>query len=752
MLVAVVALLAAACSSGDDDGLSNPDPESLLTIPSTVADEQPIVETVVPEEPPELVWAPLYEPGVGGRVTDIAIDPNDPEHLVASGDMLGIAVSFDGGVSWETASGLASGEASTITFDPTDPSRLWVGTMSGPFTSTDGGLTWEERRGGMPPFEELYYIAPIEAVLVDPADGNHLFAFGGSHREWENQADPLWGAVWESTDAGGTWTQVGQVAGGENIVSAAFAAGDPSVMLASVLDRGVWRSDDRGRTWTEASSGLPHDNVRQLAAHPADPNRFWVALGEGPEADPRLAGGVWTTTDGGATWQDSSTGLTSQRDADANLTAQFHALEVAPSDPDVLYTSDVAWGMNAVFRSGDGGATWDRVLNDDNAPEVPYWTAANAESIAIDPTDADRVTTANAEFILLSDDGGGTWVDRSSAPARGGWVGRGWSGLVATRVAFDPTNGDDAYLLGFDGANLIRSTDDLETWDRPLVDPIGDAWNGSYDISFGGSTGDTIAVVLGQAGLFNGIAYTHDGGATWSHAVGAASGLPERYEWFEGDFAVQAIDRDGRRMLAAIGGQLHVSADGGASWSTGALDGVRDLATTPGRIEEVWATADDGTYHSSDGGTTWEPVAGGVTEGERITVTDDVVYVTRWRRDDGDNGVFRYDMATGAWDRILDDDFAFQVAVDPTDPEHLLVAANDHPFHDEILSAGVYRSTDCGETWDLLTEGLTMLRVAAIAFDPDDPGRVVAGTFGQGFWVIEGVTPDAVADGDTAAG
>jgi hypothetical protein len=112
--------------------------------------------------------------------------------------------------------------------------------------------------------------------------------------------------------------------------------------------------------------------------------------------------------------------------------------------------------------------------------------------------------------------------------------------------------------------------------------------------------------------------------------------------------------------------------------------------------------------------------------------------------------VFRLDVATGAWARLLDDDFAFQVAVDPTDADHLLVAANDHPFHDQIGSAGVYRSTDGGVTWDVFADGLTMTRVAALAFDPDDPGRVVAGTFGQGFWVVEGLTPDAVVPDGSA--
>src|SRR5690606_3554788 len=102
-----------------------------------------------------------------------------------------------------------------------------------------------------------YYTAPVEEVLVDPADPDHLVAIGGSHREWTAYGDPAWGAVWESRDAGATWARLSTVAGGTNLVDGIWL-GDGALLVAA-LGQGVWRSEDAGRSWSPAASGLPGD-------------------------------------------------------------------------------------------------------------------------------------------------------------------------------------------------------------------------------------------------------------------------------------------------------------------------------------------------------------------------------------------------------------------------------------------------------------------------------------------------------------
>ena len=94
------------------------------------------------------MWVSLGEPGVGGRVTGLAVNPVDPSRMLVAGDMLGVGLSVDGGRSWEATSGFSSWEMNAFTWDVSDPARVWVGTLSGPYESVDGGRYVGVEAGG----------------------------------------------------------------------------------------------------------------------------------------------------------------------------------------------------------------------------------------------------------------------------------------------------------------------------------------------------------------------------------------------------------------------------------------------------------------------------------------------------------------------------------------------------------------------------------------------------------------------------
>lgn len=133
--------------------------------------------------PSSIEWMPLNEPGVGGSVVAISMSPFDSRRILAAGDMLGLALSTDGGATWQATTGFSTWEMASFTWHPTDPLKVWVGSMGGPYESRDGGHSWASMRTGMPPVSTDYYTAPIEKVLFDPGDENQLLAFGGSHHE-----------------------------------------------------------------------------------------------------------------------------------------------------------------------------------------------------------------------------------------------------------------------------------------------------------------------------------------------------------------------------------------------------------------------------------------------------------------------------------------------------------------------------------------------------------------------------------------
>src|SRR4051812_18370950 len=78
-----------------------------------------------------LRWQPLREPGSGGWITSFRISPHDSRRMILGGDMLGAAVSLDGGQSWGSTVGFRSWEINDATFHPKDPNIVWIGTLMG---------------------------------------------------------------------------------------------------------------------------------------------------------------------------------------------------------------------------------------------------------------------------------------------------------------------------------------------------------------------------------------------------------------------------------------------------------------------------------------------------------------------------------------------------------------------------------------------------------------------------------------------
>lgn len=723
-----VGLLAYACTPASNRTRFDEAAPTTSSAPPTTTVEGP------PNEKPadQATWRPLGEPGVGGRVTALAIDPCDPQRLLVGGDLVGVGLSVDGGATWESTFGLDNAEMARFTFNDAVPGEVWVGTMGGPYVSSDGGRNWQARRTGMGELRDIGYSAPIEEVLVDPAAPDRLLAFGGSHREWNSPGTSGWGLVWESLDRGATWSAIATVADGTNIVDATWLA--DGTLLVAALNRGLFRSVDGGRTWAPAGAGLPHDDVRAIAAHPTDPAVVWVSLGSSPSDGSVTAGGVWKSTDGGASWQTSSTGLdlTVTPGTSSDHAPHYMAIAVAPTDPSLLLTSNLAFGAEAVFRSRDGGATWTEVVGSRtiNRPPTAYNTPISATAMAFDPQDASRALIGNAEFVLATTDGGDRWRDITSDTfADGTSAGRGYSGLVANRVEFAP-DGTETLLCGFDGANPLVSGGDGQ-WSRPLVS--SDPWGGCLDAAYSTTAPGRRYVLLGQNGVFGGVAVLQPD-RTFRVVAGGASGLPERYATVGDLGAVELVlQPDGSEAVAvAVGGVVYVSRDGGSTYGVaeGSLGGneLAADATAPGRLY-VAGTA--GVAVSDDAGATFRS-AGGPRQAVRLTLdpATDRLYAAAWRTEDA--GLWRFDGAS--WTRILGEPTTHDVAVDPTNPAHLLAATNDHPYHDKISSVGMLESFDAGTTWTPLNSGLPMLRVATVAFDPTGGGRAVIGTFGRGYF------------------
>ena len=172
----------------------------------------------------------------------------------------------------------------------------------------------------------------------------------------------------------------------------------PNIFYIGVNNGGVWRTNDYGRMWTPIFDDQPTGSIGALAVAPSNPDIMYVGSGEGlHRPDLSVGDGVFKSTDAGATW-----GYCGLEDAQ-----QIGAVIVDPRDPDKVYVAVLGhpYGANeqrGVFRSIDGGESWQKVLyKDENTGAI---------ALTFDPTNPD---------IIYAD----LWSDR-----HGPWENGSWSG------------------------------------------------------------------------------------------------------------------------------------------------------------------------------------------------------------------------------------------------------------------------------------------------------------------------------------
>jgi photosystem II stability/assembly factor-like uncharacterized protein len=355
--------------------------------------------------------------------------------------------------------------------DPTDTSRLYLGTVSQALTSVDGGLTWFAPSGSA--------LDRAKAVLnTDPGtpgaavDGASAFFSEGF--EGTTFATKLLDAFREASVTG---------VHGPVVIDSA----NPSNLYLPT-DKGVFKSTDQGQTWRKASAGLLDLSVSSVLVDPSSPSTL-VAL---------ASSGVMKSTDGGGTWLNV-------------LPAPVLSVVMAPSSPSTLYASTAS----GLLVSDDSGADWS-TLTTTGLPD----TSVSIELVLVASDDAKTIyadvsgTEPAADGFYRSTDGGTTWsrvLDNVTAAAR--------------VVVESP--GDPSILFADMFQNgLYRSDDHGGTWGQIsslaftgfAIDP--------HDPSV------MHGAVEGVQGKTTYLSST-DGGGTWGEMQ--ASGLPDRVEWLLSD-------------------------------------------------------------------------------------------------------------------------------------------------------------------------------------------------------------------------
>ena len=349
------------------------------------------------------------------------------------------------------------------------------------------------------------------------------------------------------------WRSIGPSRGGRVLA----VAGDPvdkMVFFQGTAGGGVWKTEDGGIHWRNVSDGTFNTgSVGAIDVAPSDPNVVYVGMGETCiRGNASIGDGVYKSTDGGETW--SHLGL--------EKTLQIARVRVDPRDPNVVYVAALgdAWGPNperGVFRSRDGGESWEKILYRDED--------SGAIDLVMDPGNPDVLYASLLEMrrfpwgfrsagpgtgLFKTTDGGDTWTELTDNPGLPtgprGRIGIALSPAQPERVwaIIDADIGRKGVFRSDDaGASWTRLNDDADLTQRP--------WYYHHIIAHP-TDPDTVYVL--NVRLWR----STDGGASF-----------ESMRTPHGDNHDLWIDpKDPMRMVEANDGGATVSFNGGKSWSS----------------------------------------------------------------------------------------------------------------------------------------------------------------------------------------
>ncbi|HTZ97797.1 MAG TPA: hypothetical protein VMB18_15455 [Terriglobales bacterium] len=512
---------------------------------------------------------------------------------------------------------------------------------------------------------------------------------------------------------------IGPFRGGRSL-TAAGVAGDPTIYYFGATGGGVWKSSDAGMTWNPVFDKESASSIGSLAIAASDPNVVYVGTGEGCIRGNTAQGdGVYKTVDGGKTWK--NVGLQDSR--------AIGRVIVDPKDANIVFVAALGhpFGPNAergIFRTTDGGKTWQRVLyKDENSGGI---------DVAFDPhnshilyatlwqarrTPWDLTSGGPGSGLYRSNDGGSTWklLTEHGLP-------KGPYGRIGVAVA---ANSDRVYaLIEAQDGGLYRSDDGGDTWQ--LVNNSRSLWQRAwYYMHVTADPQDSDEVYIANVDFYR----SSDGGRSFNK-VKAPHG---------DNHSVWIDPRNNKRMIVANDGGVTISVDGGKTWSrednqpTGQFYHVITDSRTPyyvyGSQQDSGSVAiasrsDNGFIDVSD----WYSVGGGEAGYIAPYPPDpNIVYageyqgtITRFDKRDGEvkNIGEQPEISDGGGAAILEHRFQWTapILISPHDPKVV--------YHG---GERLFRTTDGGMHWEAISPDLTRndkskQQVSGGPIDKDDSG------------------------------
>ncbi|MDH3224532.1 MAG: hypothetical protein OEO23_12515, partial [Gemmatimonadota bacterium] len=327
---------------------------------------------------------------------------------------------------------------------------------------------------------------------------------------------------------------------------------DRSIVYVGGSTGGLFKSDDGGLEWDPVFDDQPALGIGAVSVFQANPDVVWVGTGEGnPRNSAGVGRGLFKSIDGGSTW----------RRVGLERSERIHRILTHPTDPNIVYVGAMgpAWSdgdERGVYRTRDGGVTWERVLWRNESTGV-------AEMV-MDPSNPDKIFAAMWDFrrepwfltsggpgsgLFVTHDGGDTWKqfteDDGMPPGELGRIG----------LAISPSNPDVVYaLVEAAKSELLRSDDGGTTWqtidDGPGANPRPFYYS---DLRIDPKNENRLYR------LHSSVQVSEDQGRNWRTIVSSAIIHGDVHElWIDPD--------DPRRMILGEDGGIAFTYDRGDTW------------------------------------------------------------------------------------------------------------------------------------------------------------------------------------------